>query len=214
MFTGIIEAKGTITAVTHHEDNTASITIQAPSSTLEGLSIGGSLAVSGVCLTAVNEIDTRHATAVFEAVAMGETLARSSLGTKAVGAHVNLERCTRAGDRLDGHIVQGHVDAQARVAAITDEGSWRRLRFTIEPSLAGHVAEKGAIAVDGVSLTITTVSAPTEHNAWFEVALIPETLNATTLGELTEGDLVNIETDVLAKYTARLLAVRDATHTP
>lgn len=213
MFTGIVEALGTITRLESHGDDTVTLTLEAPATVLDGLGVGGSLAVSGVCLTAIHEPDTEGETAQFAAVAMGETLARTSLGDLAVGSRVNLERCTRASDRLDGHIVQGHVDATGTVLEVDDQGSWRRIRVQVPPQLAGQVAEKGSVALDGTSLTITAVSAPGSSEPWLEVALIPETLAATTLGEAVPGTRLNIETDVLAKYTARLLAVQAATPT-
>ncbi len=213
MFTGIVEALGEVSNLERHADHTATLTVRAPSSTLSGLAVGGSLAVSGVCLTAVNDIDTTSGdTAECVAVAMGETLERTSLGDLSVGSRVNLERCTRAGDRLDGHIVQGHVDAVGTVTQIDDEGSWRRVRVQLPSALAEQTAEKGSVALDGVSLTITAVSDPGEPEPWFEVALIPETLAVTTLGSAAVGTRLNVETDVLAKYTARLVAVRSAAH--
>lgn len=208
MFTGIVEALGTITELTEHPDHTATLTLSAPSRILEGLQVGGSLAVQGVCLTAINSIDTSGDRTLFSAVVMGETLERTSLGALSVGACVNLERCTRAGDRLDGHVVQGHVDGVGTVERIDDEGSWRRIRVSIPAHLAEQTAEKGAVALDGVSLTITAVSDPAADAPWFEVALIPETLAVTSLGSAQVGTRINIETDVLAKYTARLSAVR------
>lgn len=208
MFTGIVEALGTVTAVTTHLDHTATLTVSAPSAVLRGLEVGGSLAVQGVCLTAINDSDMSGEQAEFTAVAMGETLDRTTLGALKVGDRVNLERCTRAGDRFDGHVVQGHVDGVGTVERIDNEGSWRRLRVSIPAQLAEQTAEKGAVALDGVSLTITAVSAPNEAKAWLEVALIPETLAATSLGSAQVGTRLNIETDVLAKYTARLFAVR------
>ena len=210
MFTGIVEARGQITALTYRSDHTAELTLRAPHATLEGLEVGGSLSVSGICLTAIKPVTDEGSSALFTTVAMGETLARTTLGELTVGSRVNLERCTRAGDRLDGHVVQGHVDGVGRVTRVDDEGSWRRIRIEIPQVLAAQTAEKGAVALDGVSLTITAVSPAGEHPAWLEVALIPETLAVTTLGEARVGTSVNVETDVLAKYTARLAAVREA----
>lgn len=208
MFTGIIQGTGTVVACEQHADNSATLRIQAPSDLISDLEVGGSLAVSGVCLTAIEEIVADGGTAMFSAVAMGETLERTILGSLAEGSRVNLERCTRIGDRLDGHIVQGHVDGVGKVLHVEDEGSWRRVRIEVPARLSEQIAEKGSVAVDGVSLTVTVVSEPTAASHFFEVALIPETLEATTLGERAAGDVVNIETDVFAKYTARLVAMR------
>ena len=210
MFTGIISAKGTVTGLEKGADDTARLTLEAPVPLLDGLALGGSLAVNGVCLTAIETPETQGEEARFTAIAMGETLARTSLGDLAVGSRVNLERCTEVGARLDGHIVQGHVDGVGAVARIDDEGTWRRMRIEIPDNLEEQVAEKGSITLDGVSLTVTAVNTPGESPAFVEVALIPETLEATTLGEATVGTRVNVETDVIAKYTARLVAVRAA----
>jgi riboflavin synthase len=131
---------------------------------------------------------------------MGETLKRSIIGALAGGDRVNLERAVRADARLDGHVVQGHVDGTGVVIARTPGREWEAVRFGLPTDLARFVAEKGSIAVDGVSLTVTGVGPD-----WFEVGLIPETLRATTLGGKAPGDPVNLEVDVLAKYVARLL---------
>lgn len=210
MFTGIISAKGTVTALDKGADDTARLTLEAPAALLDDLELGGSLAVSGVCLTAVEKPTVRGETASFTAIAMGETLARTSLGNLDVGSHVNLERCTEVGTRLDGHIVQGHVDGVGVITRLDDEGTWRRMRIDIPDFLEEQVAEKGSITLDGVSLTVTDVNQPGENPAFVEVALIPETLEATTLGEASVGTRLNVETDVIAKYTARLVAVRAA----
>lgn len=210
MFTGIISAKGTVTGLEKGADDTARLTLAAPAPLLDGLALGGSLAVNGVCLTAIETPETQGEEARFTAIAMGETLARTSLGDLAVGSRVNLERCTEVGVRLDGHIVQGHVDGVGAVTRIDDEGTWRRMHIEIPENLEEQVAEKGSITLDGVSLTVTAVNTPGESPAFVEVALIPETLEATTLGEATVGTRVNVETDVIAKYTARLVAVRAA----
>lgn len=210
MFTGIISAKGTVTGLEKGADDTARLTLAAPAPLLDGLALGGSLAVNGVCLTAIETPETQGEAARFTAIAMGETLARTSLGDLAVGSRVNLERCTEVGVRLDGHIVQGHVDGVGAVTRIDDEGTWRRMHIEIPENLEEQVAEKGSITLDGVSLTVTAVNTPGESPAFVEVALIPETLEATTLGEATVGTRVNVETDVIAKYTARLVAVRAA----
>ena len=157
---------------------------------------GGSIAVNGVCLTA-----TAVADGAFQAQAVSETLERTTLGELEPGAPVNLEAPLRAEEALGGHIVQGHVDGVGTVAALREEGSSRVLRIDLAPSLRRYVAEKGSVAVDGVSLTVSAL-----HDAGFSVALIPETLQRTTLGAAAVGARVNLETDILAKYVERLLA--------
>jgi riboflavin synthase len=138
----------------------------------------------------------------FTADVMAETIAMSTLKTVTTGSPVNLERAAQVGDRLGGHIVQGHIDGTSRLLRTTEGSAWRVLRFSLSPELAGLVARKGSIAVDGVSLTVSDVGPD-----WFEVSLIPETLTATTLGRKSVGDPVNIETDILARHVARLAEV-------
>lgn len=202
MFTGIIAEQGKVTAVERSGDHSATLRLNAPTST-QGLGLGGSVAVNGVCLTATT-IDGTD----FSVDVMGETLLRSTIGELAVGDSVNLERCVEAGGRLDGHVVQGHVDGVGQVAERENLGNWERLRFAIPQDLAKYVAEKGSIAIDGVSLTVTAVSDPWSSSAWFEVGLIPTTLADTGLGAKPLGGRVNLEVDVLAKYTQRLLSFR------
>ena len=161
------------------------------------------MAVNGVCLTSIAD---PARPGLFVAELMGETMDRTSLGRVAPGDAVNLERCMPADGRLDGHVVQGHVDGAGRVLSITPQGGWTTLRVGVPARLGPQIAEKGAIAVDGVSLTVTAVGAPDDGDGWFEVGLIPSTLTGTRLGRLREGELVNIETDVLAKYVSRLMA--------
>ncbi len=160
------------------------------------LSAGDSVAVNGVCLTAVEP-----GPAGFEADLSAETVARTSLGSLAPGEQVNLELPLRPADRLGGHIVQGHVDGVGRVSSITDESTGRTVRFEPPPELLRYIVEKGSIAVDGVSLTVTEVD-----DASFAVALIPETLDRTTLGRDIEGRPVNLEVDVIAKHVEKLVA--------
>ncbi len=164
------------------------------------------MAVNGVCLTALSDPGLP---AGFAADVMGETLERTNIGSLNPGDVVNLERCTKLGERLDGHIVQGHVDATGMVEIIEPQGEWTKMRISVPDRLADQIAEKGSITVDGVSLTVTAVNQP-GTSAWFEVGLIPVTLTSTRLGGLHVGDRVNVETDVLAKYVARLLAVGGA----
>lgn len=201
MFTGIIAEKGTIIEVARPPGaDSAELVLHAPS-TSDGLEPGGSIAVNGVCLTA-----TDISAGQFSVDVMGETLQRSTIGQLQSGDEVNLERCVPAGGRLDGHVVQGHVDGVGTLLTRQQHPQWQLLRFGLPASLARYIAEKGSIAVDGVSLTVTAVSSPEAERAWFEVGLIPTTLDETRLGGLGPQSPVNLEVDVLAKYTERLLA--------
>ena len=193
MFTGIIEVVGSV-AERWQRGEIGALVIDAPGVT-EGVGIGDSIAVNGCCLT-VTVIDGSHLS--FEAVK--ETLEKTSLGELEAGSHVNLERALRAGGRLDGHIVQGHVDGTGRVRSILREGDDVRLAIDCGPEIGDFLVEKGSVAIDGVSLTVVGVS-----DAGFDVALIPHTLKATTLGEREPGDRVNLEADVLGKYVKRYL---------
>ena len=192
MFTGIIEERGEVTAWEPGTD-AARITVRAPLAVSDARH-GDSISVSGVCLTVVDQGPDW-----FTADVMAESIAMSTLGSTAVGASVNIERAAQVGDRLGGHIVQGHVDGTAAVLSLDDGSAWRVVRFSLAPELAPLVARKGSIAVDGISLTVSAVG-----RDWFEVSLIPETLSATTLGTKGVGDSVNIETDILARHVARL----------
>jgi riboflavin synthase len=193
MFTGIIEELGEVLDWRVSSD-AARLTVRGPLAVSDA-DHGDSIAVSGVCLTVIDsESDW------FTADVMAETIAMSTLKAPAVGSRVNLERAARVGDRLGGHIVQGHVDGTSTLLRITEGDAWRVLRFTIDEELAPLVTGKGSIAVDGVSLTVSGIGPD-----WFEVSLIPETLRATTLGERAVGETVNIETDILARHVARLL---------
>jgi riboflavin synthase len=200
MFTGIIAEQGHVLSVERDGDDSATLRLHAPGSTV-GLALGGSVAVNGVCLTATEINGTE-----FSVDVMGETLVRSTIGELAPGDSVNLERCVPAGGRLDGHVVQGHVDGVGVLLEREALGNWERLRFGVPANLARYIAEKGSIAIDGVSLTVTAVSDAAEREPWFEVGLIPTTLAETGLGSKTTGSRVNLEADVLAKYTERLLA--------
>jgi len=204
MFTGIIAEQGQVLSVEREDNTSATVRLHAPGST-DGLALGGSVAVNGVCLTAT-AIEGKE----FSVDVMGETLVRSTIGELVAGDSVNLERCVPAGGRLDGHVVQGHVDGVGVLLEREPQGNWERLRFGVPTNLARYIAEKGSIAIDGVSLTVTAVSPAAEQEAWFEVGLIPTTLAETGLGTKTTGSRVNLEVDVLAKYTERLLAFRDA----
>ena len=199
MFTGIIEELGEVTAVERTAD-AATITVRGPLAVSDAAH-GDSVSVSGVCLTVIGQ-DADS----FTADVMAETLARSTLADVAPGRRVNLERAARVGDRLGGHIVQGHIDGTATVLSVEDGSAWRVVRLSLDPAIAPLVARKGSVAVDGVSLTVSAVGGGRE-SGWFEVSLIPETLTATTLGERVPGDRVNIETDILARHVERMLAL-------
>jgi riboflavin synthase len=190
VFTGIIEELGEVVELEPRGD-CAVLAIRAAAVAPRGASV----AVNGVCLTVTGG---EPGTLSFDV--MAETLKRSVIGSLRAGERVNLERAVRADGRLDGHIVQGHVDGTGVVVSRRPGDAWHAVRFGMPPELSRYVAEKGSIAVDGVSLTVTAVG-----DDWFEVGLIPETLGATTLGTKQPGDQVNLEVDVLAKYVARLL---------
>jgi riboflavin synthase len=198
MFTGIIQELGRITAWERTAD-AGRLTVEAPRAA-SGAAHGDSISVSGVCLTVVDQ-----GPAWFTADVMAQTIAMSTLDTAAVGQNVNLELAAMVGDRLGGHIVQGHIDGTSSVLAITDGSAWRVVRFSIARELASLIVNKGSIAVDGVSLTVSDVSPPDAESHWFEVSLIPETLTATTLGDREVGDSVNIETDIVARHVERML---------
>jgi len=192
MFTGIIEELGTVTDWQQGED-AARITVRAPLAVSDAKH-GDSISVGGVCLTVVDQGDDW-----FTADVMAMTIATSTLSPAALNQRVNIERAAQVGDRLGGHIVQGHIDGTSTVLSIDPGSAWRVLRFSLTEELAPLVARKGSIAVDGVSLTVSAVG-----RDWFEVSLIPETLSATTLGGLDVGRSVNVETDILARHVARL----------
>jgi riboflavin synthase len=192
MFTGIIEELGEVVEWAPAGD-AARLTVRAPLAVSDAKH-GDSISVSGVCLTVVDQGPDW-----FTADVMRETIAMSTIDALSPGVRVNLERAAQVGDRLGGHIVQGHIDGTAEVVSIEDGAAWRVVRLSLDPELAPLVARKGSIAVDGVSLTVSDVG-----RDWFEVSLIPETLAATTLGAATSGTRVNIETDILARHVARL----------
>ncbi|MHA7306691.1 riboflavin synthase [Arthrobacter sp. TMN-49] len=200
MFTGIIEGRGTVVRLERQSESDSAVLVVQAGDVLDGLSLGGSLAVNGVCLSAV-----RLDGGTVEVDVMGETLLRTTTGELRVGDTVNLERCVVAGARLDGHVVQGHVDCVGSLLERENQGAWERLRFTVPREFSRYIAEKGSIAVDGVSLTVTAVSPAAAPEQWFEVGLIPLTLEKTGLGAKGVGGTVNLEVDVLAKYAQRLL---------
>lgn len=193
MFTGLIEEMGTIVERVPSGDG-EKIRIDC-SRVLSDASHGDSIAVSGVCLTVI-DMDQGG----FSAYVMAETLAHSTASQWVSGQRVNLERAAAVGDRLGGHIVQGHIDGTATVISVSPGDQWSVLRFHLAPDIAPLVVRKGSIALDGVSLTVSAVG-----DDWFEVSLIPETLQATTLGALGEGDVVNVETDILARHVQRMM---------
>jgi riboflavin synthase len=193
MFTGIVRERGRVAAV-GGDGNGIRLVIEAPATAGEA-AVGDSVSVSGVCLTVVA---TENGTVAFDAVP--ETLRRSSLVRLEAGDEVNLESALRAGDPLGGHYVQGHVDGVARVRSVEREGEGARAWFDAPPELLRYLVEKGSVAVEGVSLTVTDLD-----DTGFSVALVPHTLAVTTLGGLAPGDDVNIEVDVLAKYVERLV---------
>lgn len=195
MFTGLIADLG---SVERFDEDSQGATIAIRSALAGELREGDSVAVNGVCLTA-----TAVGPEGFSAQAMAETLRRSSLGALAPGSPVNLELALRAGDRLGGHVVQGHVDGTGEVAGVREEGFSRVVDVEVGPELARYMVEKGSVAVDGVSLTISEL-----REEGFSVSLIPETLTRTNLGQAREGKRVNIEVDVLAKHVERLIGAR------
>ena len=195
MFTGIIEELGEVVRW-ERTDDAARITVRGPIA-VDGARHGDSISVSGVCLTVVD-----HGPDWFTADVMAQTIAMSTLTEPSAGDRVNLERAATVGDRIGGHIVQGHIDGTSTLLAITESDSWQVLRFFLHADVASLVTDKGSIAVDGVSLTVSAVGID-----WFEVSLIPETLTVTTLGRLSVGDRVNIETDILARHVERMLRV-------
>jgi riboflavin synthase len=190
VFTGIVRELGRVEAVEPNGDGVR-LRIAAPGAA-SGSSVGDSIAVNGVCLTIA---ETSDGSLAFDAVA--ETLRRSTLGRLEQGAGVNIEPALHAGDPLGGHFVQGHVDGVGRVRSVSDEG----LQIEAPPELMRYCVEKGSIAVEGVSLTIAALD-----DDGFTVALVPHTREVTTLGRMAEGDEVNLEADVLAKYVEKLAA--------
>jgi riboflavin synthase len=206
VFTGIVEELGEVVALEELGDS-ARLTVRGPLVTA-GASVGDSIAINGVCLTVTDSMD-----GTFSADVMGETLSRSSLGTLGRGSAVNLERPLRLDGRLGGHIVQGHVDATGTIVERRPGERWDVVRISIPARLGRYVVEKGSVAVDGISLTVSALG--TGHGAvgagspgepdWIEVSLIPETLARTTLGRKQPGEVVNLEVDMIAKYVESLL---------
>ena len=198
MFTGIVEEVGTIAAVEQKSGEETLLRIEGPLVTSDA-HLGDSIAVDGVCLTVVD----LPGGGMFAVEAVPETLRLTVLGKAPVGRRVNHQRALRADTRLGGHIVHGHVDGMGTVKSRLGGGRWEDFVFTVPRDLAPLIAHKGSITVSGVSLTVTSVSTDT-----FGVSLIPTTLLDTNLGDLAEGDAVNLEVDVLARYVARLMEGR------
>lgn len=193
MFTGLVEERGTVVGMQEQGD-AVRISIKAPVVTSDA-QLGDSISVNGVCLT-VAELEE----STFIADVMQESLVRSALGELSDGSLVNLERAMLPTTRFGGHIVQGHVDGTAKMISRTPSENWEVLRFELPAELSKYVVEKGSIAISGTSLTVSAIG-----EDWFEVSLIPVTLRDTILGELTEGSLVNLEVDVLAKYVENMV---------
>ena len=195
MFTGIVQAQGTVNAVRASAED-RDLTITCPTDVTDRLTLGASIALDGVCQTV-----TRLAPGEFDVHAIKETLRVTTLGELKVGDRMNLETSLGAGDPLGGHFVQGHVDGMARIVAIEPVGESITYRFEADPELVGQLVPKGSVALDGVSLTVGPVVGDTA----FEVYLIPHTLEVTGLARKRVGDRVNLETDVLGKYVLRYL---------
>jgi riboflavin synthase len=203
MFTGIIEEQGEVIAWEQAGD-AARLTVKAPIAASDAHH-GDSIAVSGVCLTVVDQ-----GADWFTADVMAESIAASTVAHLAPGTRVNLERAAALSSRLGGHIVQGHVDGTTTILSTHDGDAWRVVRLALPSELAALVTRKGSIAIDGISLTVSAISDAEEPEQWFEVSLIPETLAATTLGSKGAGDAVNLETDIFARHVERMLAVQKA----
>lgn len=193
MFTGLVEEVGRVHQITTRGPGVR-LTI-ACSRVLEGLALGDSVAVNGACLTAT-EITER----AFCIDAVAETMSRTAISSLVAGDEVNLERAMRLGDRLGGHLVQGHIDGTGTVVSATPEGESLRVRVSLPPELCRYVVDKGSIAIDGISLTVAEC-----HDDGLSVALIPHTMANTTLGLKSVGRVVNLEVDLLAKYVAQLV---------
>lgn len=195
MFTGLVEGCGLV-AELNGDGAAVRLELEFPTDVADGLKIGDSIAINGCCLTVIEIAGTRHA---FEAGE--ETLSKTNLGELQTEDRVNLERSLPVNGRLGGHFVQGHVDGIGRVSEIQRDGEWVVMRFDVSEQLARLMIPKGSIAIDGISLTIVDVA-----DSSFSVALIPHTLEVTTLGDRNIGDTVNIENDMLGKYVQKLLA--------
>ncbi|HEX6115889.1 MAG TPA: riboflavin synthase [Solirubrobacterales bacterium] len=196
MFTGLIADLGTVAALERGDEGAR---LRVRTALAGELAEGDSIAVNGACLTAASVGDGE-----FTADVMNQTLSLTSLGPLTEGDAVNLELALRAADRLGGHVVQGHVDGTGKVASVREDGIARRVEVELPAELRRYVVERGSVAVDGVSLTVTAVT-----DSGFEVSLIPETLERTNLGSAEPGRVVNIEVDVVARYVERLLSTKE-----
>ena len=204
MFTGLVTDVGWVRSV---EDSNGLRRVKVESAyPVSALQMGASVQHSGVCLTLV-EFGERPGGSWWVVEAIPETLSRTTLGRWIAGSRVNLELSLKLGDELGGHLVYGHVDGLGIVRSVTQDGDSRRMRIEVAEALAKFLAEKGSICIDGVSLTVSGTGHDKRAD-WFEVALIPHTLQVTTLGALTAGDRVNLEIDMLARYVARMLEWR------
>lgn len=203
MFTGLVQDVGEVVEITDGQSGTTKLVIKSEIFS-DDVEIGESISVAGVCLTVSAH---NRAASTVEVEVMGETLAKTSLDQLTKGNRLNLERALLATDRLGGHIVQGHVDTTSELIDKRDEPNWHALRLSLPSAFAHYVIEKGSIAIDGVSLTISAVD-KTAPQPWFEVSLIPTTLAKTTLSTLEPGMRVNLEFDVLAKYAESMLQSR------
>lgn len=199
MFTGLIQTVGRLRGIEPREGDVR-LAFGAGALAMDEVQLGESIAVSGVCLTVVS-----FDCASFAADVSNESLARSTLGALEIGAPVNLERALRLGDRLGGHLVSGHVDGVGRVLSVEPDARSQRWRFAAPRELMRYIAEKGSICVDGVSLTVNAVGP-----AWFEVNLVPHTVEHTAFAETTVGAAVNFEVDQVARYVEALLRSRDS----
>ncbi len=197
MFTGLVETTGRIAGISP-EPPGIRLAIEAAEWSDQAIQPGDSICIQGCCLTVVAGDAGR-----LEFEAGAETLSKTLLGTRKIGDRLNLERSLQVGQRLGGHFVTGHVDGLGHVRSRSDDGQWSTFWIDCPPQLGTHLAPKGSVAIDGVSLTVVEVDSD-----GFSVALIPHTLAVTTLGELTAGDGVHLETDILAKYVARQLQER------
>lgn len=208
MFTGIVETCGSLVSLTEMNPGRR-LWIDCGQLNLEGLALGESISVSGACLTLVEAEQEKLA---FD-VSM-ETLARTSLGAVKPGGRVNLERALKVGDRIGGHFVSGHVDAIATVTSLKPDGDWQVMRVRVPASLGQYIAPKGSVTLDGVSLTVNEVQELASGETEFELMLVPHTLARTTLGDRAEGDVLNLEVDLLARYLERLQSSGSATPLP
>ncbi len=198
MFTGIVQAQGQVLSLERRQGDLR-MELQTPESFLDGCQLGDSIAVDGACLTVVTMVANR-----FAADVSLETTRKTIISSYATGTVVNLEPALRVGDALGGHYVSGHVDVVSELMTRSSDARSECMRFALPAEIAGLVASKGSITINGVSLTVNSV----DHD-WFEVNVVPHTLEVTTLGALTPGQAVNLEADILARYAARLLSTNN-----